>query len=375
MENMQRTFKTALRFIDIPLFCAAVLASLLGIILVHSATGGASGAISRMVLVQVVALCLGMVCALILAYIDFDVLHDLWLVFYAVAAAAIIFTIFLGTGPSGDSNKNWINLGFVSIQPSEFVKIAYILIFSRAIDKCKDEINSVKSLAYIGSVGGGLLLLMALQGDMGNMLVFLFITLAMLFASGLSLKIFIVGIVTVTLASPFLWTRVLSSYMRDRILFGFRPELDPSRYGYQALQSKIAIASGQLTGKGYLKGTQVKIIPARETDFIFSTAGEEFGLIGCIVVVLILLFIMLRVLQIARQSQNGGGIMACTGLFALLFAQTFENVGMCLALLPVVGITLPFFSYGGSSMLSIWCGVGLALSVSAQSKRTLSFDV
>lgn len=366
--------KNTLRFLDLPLFGGAVLASCFGTALVNSATGSASGGISRLVAVQTFATCLGIVVTVILSRVDFDVLSDLWLVFYGLAAAAIVFTILFGRGPTGDSNKNWIYLGFVSIQPAEFVKIAYILIFARAIEKCKEAVSSLRSLLYLGAVAGGLLALMALQGDMGNMLVFLFITLIMLFAAGLNWKYFAGGIVLATFAAPILWTKVLSNYMRDRILFGFRPELDPSGYGYQAIQSKIAIASGQLLGKGYMNGTQVKIIPARETDFIFATAGEEFGLIGCLIVVGLLLFIMVRTLQIARLSQNDVGVMVCTGFFALLFAQTFENVGMCLALLPVVGITLPFFSYGGSSVLSLWCGVGLVMSVCAQSRRTLSFD-
>lgn len=374
MENALRFVKDTLRFLDPQLFFGAILASGLGILLVNSATAGAAGGISRMVVVQALAMCLGITVTVILTRIDFDVLSGLWLVIYGLAAAAVIFTIIFGRGPTGDSNKNWIYLGFVSIQPAEFVKIAYILIFARAIEKCKENISSLRSLLYLGAVAGGLLALMALQGDMGNMLVFLFITAAMLFAAGLNWKYFAGGIVLATLAAPLLWTKVLSSYMRDRILFGFRPELDPSGYGYQAIQSKIAIASGQLAGKGYLNGTQIKIIPARETDFIFATAGEEFGLIGCLVVVGVLLFIMLRTLKIAKLSQNDVGVMVCTGFFALLFAQTFENIGMCLALLPVVGITLPFFSYGGSSVLSLWCGVGLVMSVWAQSRRTLSFD-
>ncbi|MPM11265.1 Peptidoglycan glycosyltransferase MrdB [bioreactor metagenome] len=374
MENALRFVKDTLRFLDPQLFLGAILASGLGILLVNSATAGAAGGISRLVIVQALATCLGITVTVILTRIDFDVLSGLWLVFYGLAAAAIIFTIFFGRGPTGDSNKNWIYLGFVSIQPAEFVKIAYILIFAHAIEKCKENISSLRSLLYLGAVAGGLLALMALQGDMGNMLVFLFITVAMLFAAGLNWKYFAGGIVLATLAAPLLWTKVLSSYMRDRILFGFRPELDPSGYGYQAIQSKIAIASGQLAGKGYLNGTQVKIIPARETDFIFATAGEEFGLIGCLIVVGVLLFLMLRTLKIAKLSQNDVGVMVCTGFFALLFAQTFENIGMCLALLPVIGITLPFFSYGGSSVLSLWCGVALVMSVWAQSRRTLSFD-
>ncbi len=375
MEQTLRHLRERLKTLDIPLLIACLFASLYGITLIFSATSSTASDVSRSVIVQFGALAIGLVAAIILSNIDFATLSDLWMIFYGISAAAIIFTIFFGTGPTGESNRNWIDLGFLSIQPSEFVKIAYILIFARAISKCKDDINSIQSLTYLGAVGGSLLLLMALQGDMGNLLVFLFITVVMLLTAGLSRNFFIAGGVITLIAAPFIWTNVLSTYMRQRILFGFQPELDPLNTGYQAIQSKIAIGSGQLTGKGFLNGTHMKVIPASETDFIFATAGEEFGLVGCILVIAIQLFIMFRVLHAAKHASDNVGTMVCTGFFALLFAQVFENIGMCIAILPVVGITLPFFSYGGSSMLSVWCGVGLVLSIRAQERRTLSFDV
>ena len=374
MDNLMRQSRAFFRRMDIVLLLTALACSCYGLLLVLAATASSSAVLSRSFFVQAIALMLGFGCMFVVALFDLDLLTDLWPILYALAAGAIVITILFGKGPTGDSNRNWIYLGPVSVQPTEFVKLAYILVFAKALDKVKDSINRLSSLLYLAAVAGGLLILMVLQGDMGTTLVFFFITELMLFCAGLDWKFFAGGLVAVVLAAPFAWEHLLSGYMRDRILYGFRPELDPTNYGFQALQSKIAIGSGQFFGKGFLNGTQISLIPERETDFLYATAGEEFGFVGSMLVLLLLLFLLLRILRIAVSSSNDISCLVCMGVFAMFFAQIFENIGMCLALLPVVGITLPFFSYGGSSMISCWLAIGLVMAAYRQNESTLSFD-
>ena len=374
MANILRQLKAFFRRIDFVLLLPTFTASCYGLILVLAATATSSRTLSRSFFIQGIALAIGFVCMLVVSVFDIDLLTDLWPLLYALAAGAIVITILFGKGPTGDSNRNWLYLGPVSVQPTEFVKLAYILILAKALDRVKDSINQLSSLLFVGAVAGGILLLMVLQGDMGTTLVFFFITVVMLFCAGLDWRFFAGGAVAVLLAAPLAWEHLLSGYMRDRILYGFRPELDPTGYGFQALQSKIAIGSGQFFGKGFLNGTQISLLPARETDFLYATAGEEFGFVGSMLALLLLLFLLLRILRIATATRTDIGCLICMGVFGMFFAQIFENIGMCLALLPVVGITLPFFIYGGSSMISCWLAVGLVMAVYRQNESTLSFE-
>ena len=374
MDNLKLSIRNYLRKLDFYLVIPCLIASGYGLTLVLAATATSSRLIARETVVQAIAIGIGIVAMLIIAAMDLELLTDLWPLIYGVGMLAILVTILFGYGPTVSGNHNWLRLGPVSVQPSEFVKLAFILVFAKLLDRVKENINQPTSLLYLGAVGGSMLALLAMQGDMGTTLVFLFIAVVMVFCAGLSWRYFAAVGGVVVLAAPVLWNTVLTEYMKNRILYGFRPELDPSDIGFQALQSKIAIGSGQLTGKGFLKGTQINFLPAGETDFIYATAGEEFGFFGSMAVLFLLLFILMRILTQARRSSSDVGSLVCMGVFGLYFAQTFENIGMCLALLPVVGITLPFFSYGGSSMISCWCAIGLVLAVNRQRINTLSFD-
>ena len=374
MDSIFRQLKSYLRRIDFRLLFPVLASSCYGLLLVLAATATSTQTFSRSFFVQSAAMVIGISAMIVVSLLDLEMLTELWPVLYALAVGAIVITILFGKGPTGESNRNWIYLGPVSVQPTEFVKLAYILILAKALDRVKENINTLASLLYVGAIAGGILLLMVIQGDMGTTLVFLFITVLMLFCAGLDWKFFAAGAAGVMLAAPLAWEHVLSGYMRSRILYGFRPDLDPTGYGFQALQSKIAIGSGQLFGKGFLKGTQISLLPARETDFLYATAGEEFGFLGSVLVLVLLSALLLRLLQCAMTARTDIGTLICMGVFGMFFGQIFENIGMCLAMLPVVGITLPFFSYGGSSMISSWLAVGLALAVYRQSETTLSFD-
>jgi len=186
----------------------------------------------------------------------------------------------------------------------------------------------------------------------------------MCFAAGMSVWYFAAGAFALAATWP-IWWNLLDEYRQMRILAGFNPQLYADRWAYQALMSQRAIGSGGLLGTGYQQGfyTQNAMIPKQWTDFIYSAAGEEFGFIGAILVIVLLTLIISRIFLISRRARNTSGSLICVGVMAIFIAQTVENIGMCLALLPVVGITLPFFSAGGSSVLSSCLGIGFVLSV------------
>ena len=208
---------------------------------------------------------------------------------------------------------------------------------------------------------------------MGSALVYLFIFLTLLFVAGLKLYWFLIGAAGVAVLMPLVWTKVLADYQKDRILAPYVPDLvDPTGYGitWQANQSKLALASGRLTGTGLGLGVQTQSgsLPAKHTDFIFAVIGEELGMIGCCLCILLLLLILIRCVYIGIKSRNTMSMLVCFGVAASIFFQTFLNVGMCIGIAPVIGITLPFFSYGGSSTLALFAAMGLVSGVKYRAK-------
>lgn len=363
---MKKVFFSIKRYFyeaDVILLLLALAATAYGIILVYSAT--LSFGSMRSVIVQAAAAAIGIIGMILLSRMDYETFDERWYIFLVLGIAAIGVTLMFGRAPTADSNnKNWINLGFVSVQPSELVKLAFIITFSHSLHKHREHLNEIPTLLRLLIHMGFFCGAIVVQGDMGSALVFLFIGVMMLFCAGLYIRCFLGGALLIGIAAPFLWNK-FPSYMQKRILCGFNPEIDPRGYGFQAMQSKIAIGSGQVLGKGYTQGTQVQheLLPAKQTDFIFAVAGEEFGFIGSLLVIALLVGILLRVLLNSRSAKDGFGSLLCIGVCSMLFAQIFENLGMAMGFLPVVGITLPFFSYGGSSIVSVWWALGMVQSV------------
>ena len=220
-------------------------------------------------------------------------------------------------------------------------------------------------------------LLIMCQPDLGSMLVFLFMFACMLFAARLSWKYIVPVALGGVISLPFIYKYVLNEYQQKRIQVFFNPDLDPLNRGYNVIQSKIAVGSGQLWGKGYLQGTQNQLgyLPTKYTDFIFSVISEEFGFIGAALVALALFFIIWRCFKTAQLSSNLFGRYICVGTASMLLFHSFENMGMCIGLMPVTGIPLPFVSYGGTSMVTNMIAIGLVLSVAYHNKRRSVFDV
>jgi rod shape determining protein RodA len=356
--------------IDWILLIPVLLSCGFGLLLISSAT--ASFGTHKLIIVQAAGIFVGLVAALVLLTLEHENLARFPLIIYGCCILLLVATLIFGKEVMG--NKNWISLGPVNVQPSEFVKIGFIITFAKHLSMVKEYLNNVRALIPLMIHFGGIAFLVALGGDLGTTLVFIFICLAMLAAAGLHWGYFLGAAVTIGVAAPFLFER-LDEYQQMRILAVYDPSLDPLGYGYHTIQSKIALGSGGLTGSGLYKGiqTQFGILPEKQTDFIFSVCGEELGFLGCMLIIALELFIILRLLFIARKAPDLMGSLICIGLAAMLFVQAGENIGMCLGLLPVIGLTLPFFSYGGSSVLALCMSMGLAMSVNASRPKEYFF--
>ncbi len=351
--------------VDLILLSLCVSSSVFGLTLIASAT--ASFNTKKYVVVQLAAMLIGLAATAIILLIDVENLVSLNKFIYAGCIFILVLTLIVGTEVYG--NKNWIILGPVSIQPSEFVKVGFILTFASHINMVKEYINYPRAIIPLGLHFGVIFALIMMEGDLGTGLVFLFTFVVMMFAAGLHRLYFIIGGVFIAAAAPLVFNN-LSEYQQMRILAVYDPTLDPLGYGYHTIQSKIALGSGGISGSGLFEGvqTQYSVLPAKQTDFIFSVAGEELGFFGSMVILALVLAIIIRVLYCAKNSRDFTGMLVCSGVAAVFIFQAAENIGMCLGLLPVIGITLPFFSYGGSSMLSSVCLMGLVMSVDSHRK-------
>ena len=365
---------------DMLLLLLCCTCAIFGIVVISSAT--ASYETSRYVIVQTGALIIGICLFVALTVIDVDIIADKWPFLFVFDT--VLLLLLIPFGQSDDTgNSGWLRFLGVGIQPSEVVKVVYIVLMAKHISYLKEYkgLDSVLSvgqlLVHFGFTFG---LIIVVSSDLGSALVFLFIFVAMLFAAGLKLYWFLIGIAAVAALTPFLAEHFLTQRQIERILAPYVPSIDPDGYDvrWQPNQSKLALASGRLTGTGLYEGTQSQsdALDAKHTDFIFSVIGEELGMIACCVVLLLLLLIIIRCVYIGLKSKNTMNMLVCFGVAAFVLFQTFENIGMCIGITPVIGVTLPFFSYGGSSLFSTLAAMGLVSGIKYRPKpeRFRSYD-
>ena len=375
---MRVFFRTILRFLreaDIFLLGLSLASAIYGIVLISSVVRNLE-TVGNEVYVQIGALVIGFILFVLFSYVDIDIIADKSGFLFVFSALFISTLYFWGVGAEETGNKAWLRFFGIGIQPAEVVKVTFIIIISRMITNYKERktLNSVVSILQIMLVFGVLFgLIMGFSADLGSALVYVFILVVMLFVGGLKLRWFALGIAVIGLAWPLIWNSFLTEGQKNRILAPFRPDvIDPGRKNalWQADQSVRAIKSGGFRGQGLGRGrmTQGGLIPAQRTDFIFSAAGEELGFVGCIFIVLLLVTIIVRCIYVGIRSNNTLGLLVCSGIAAMLISQTFENIGMCLGLLPVVGITLPFFSSGGSSVVTCFAAMGIVSGVKMRPK-------
>lgn len=372
MLQYKQSGKKILGSIDLTLVILAIIAAVFGIVAIFSATY--SMGTYRMVMVQCGALVLGIFAMFVISRVDYELWSEATKLIYAGNVVLLVLVLFIGMGRETTGTRGWIDLGIISFQPAEIVKLGFILTFANHLQRVRNDVNYIPTLLLLTLHMAVLVGLILLQPDAGTAMVFVFIFLSMLFAAGLSYKYIVAGVGAFVIAAPIFWyfkESFLSTYQINRFLAFFNPYLDPTGSGYNVIQSAISIGSGQFAGKGYLQGSQnqFEYLPAKHTDFIFATIGEEWGFIGALVVVVLLTLIIIRCIYVAMKAGDGYGSLICVGVGAMFAFHVFENIGMCLQLMPVTGIPLPFFSYGGSSLLTNFMAIGFVNSVSSRCRK------
>lgn len=369
---------------DLVLLGLCCAATLYGMVLIASATrymdtDGMSGMI-RYVGVQGAALLLGLCAYVFMSMIDVEIVLKRWkwVVAFNLIFIGLLLTP-LGVGGATTGNQAWLKIPGIPFQigPAEIVKITFTLLLAKQLEWLREEKRDLKSFSSAMTVAGHTLLLMGyyvvISGDMGNALTFFFIFLCMAFAAGFALRWFALLFLGGGAAFAAAWAlELIPSYMMDRFRVLFDHSYDALKTGWQQTRSLLAIGSGGVFGQGYMQGTQTQSsysgsLPYRWTDFIFSVCGEELGLIGCLLVIALLTAIILRVLLVARNAQTPLHCYICVGMAAMLIYQTVINIGMCLFVMPTIGVTLPFFSYGGSSLLTLYAAMGVVSGIKKRS--------
>lgn len=352
---------------DFLLFFLTLAAAIFGIVMISSA----APAPVKYVTVQTVALFLGLAAIGVLMVLDYEYLANISVYLYGISVLLLVLVLIPGIGHLENGARSWFRFGnLVGIQPAEIVKIAFIITFAKHLSEVDYLIDRPRNVVFLLLHAGILIGLILCQTDFGTAVVFICIMATMLFMAKISWKYILSGVGAMAIVAPVAWFFVLKDYQRNRIINLFNPENDPSGTGYQVTQSKIAAGSGRIFGSGLYKGGSQynNFLPERHTDFIFSVVCEELGFIGGAAVIVLLVAIIIRCLVIGLNARNNLGMYICVGVSAMFAFHVFENIGMCIGIMPVTGIPLPFFSYGGSSLLTNLIAIGLVLNVRYRSK-------
>jgi rod shape determining protein RodA len=341
-------------------FFIALTLSVLGVLFIYSATRDSSHAFYLWR--QMAWVASGLILFLMVLMIDYHTLTDYSHFLYGFGLLFLVAVLVFGTEIHG--NKAWLKIGSVRLQPSEFIKILVILLLARFFSRIDREHLSISQLLIAAAITFIPMILVLLQGDLGSSMTFAPVFASMAVVCGLKRKFAIIAMATVLCLAPIGWLS-LKGYQRQRIMVTFNSELDPKGIGYQAQQSKIAIGSGGILGKGIFQGTQSQLgfLPARHTDFIFAVLAEETGLLGAAAVLGLYFWLLWRTLNFTRTARDKAGLLIIVGVTSLIAFHVLINVGMVIGVMPIAGIPLPFLSFGGSSMMSTFIGLGLILNV------------
>ncbi len=364
MKGLFARIADYIRETDKIMLILAVFAASYGCIGVFSATYYTEN--HKQFFTQFISMILGLGAAIFISLFDFNTFLKKWYIAAFLGVIPVILTFFIGFAPDGTDDKAWLMFpGGVTFQPSELLKICFVVTFSAHLSAVKNNINKLKFLIPVVLHGVFPVILIHFQGDDGTALVFAVMFIAMLFSAGLSIKYFIAAGSAAIVSLPLIYFFVMSEEQQKRIFTVFNLEADLQGAGYQQWMARLALANGGIFGQGYLRGelTQSAVVPEGYNDFIFVSIGEELGLLGCLVVVILLAGICARCIWVGKASSSDSGMFISVGIFAMLLAQTVINLGMCLSILPVIGVTLPFFSAGGTSLTCLMLGIGLMLSV------------
>ena len=352
----------------------AILISLIGIMTIYSATRplGAE-AHSSFYLKQISWLVIGLVVLFFVVSIDYFWVSRFSLPLYLIGVVLLIAVFILGR--TGMGAQRWLSLGPLSFQPSEFFKLIFIVMLSQYLSTIKSPLDTVSLLRVFFFIIFFPFILLVKQPDLGTALIVMLIFISLTIARGLYKKVAVLSVLIGLISLPFLgnifWDG-LKDYQKNRLVAFIEPEVDPSGIGYHLNQSKITVGSGNTFGKGYMRGTQgpFRFLPEKHTDFVFAVFAEEWGFFGSLVLLFLYLVLILRGLDTARKAKDDFGRLLALGITCMFLIYFLINVGMTLGLTPVVGVPLPFMSYGGTALLSNLIAVGMLINI-----RTRRFEL
>jgi rod shape determining protein RodA len=350
---------------DWPLFVTVAAIAVVGVVNLYSATSASVPALRDIYIQQVYWLTLGAGTAVLIAAVDYRHYERYGWIGYGIGVAMLVLVFLLAREIRG--SQRWIPIGSFSLQPSELMKLFLIVALAKHLhNDPRTEGRTLKDLIIPGLILSLPLLLILKQPDLGTALILVFIFISVMFLTHLKLRSLVTLVVTMGVSAPLAWSYLLKPYQRERVTSFLAPEKDILDTGWHAYQAKVAIGSGGLTGKGFLQGTQNqhKFLPDQHSDFPFPVWAEEHGFIGSVLLISLYMVLVLLGIKIASEAKDRFGAVVALGVSALIFWHTVINLGMVCGLLPVVGITLPLFSYGGSSVLTIMAGIGLLMNVS-----------
>ena len=361
MDFFWTSLKKDLSLADRILFLCSFMLALCGVFCIYSAASGTTGRGFDFALKQTAWLLFSVFMMIFVMFIGHRKLLENAYALFGLALLLLLLTALLA--PKVKGAQSWLGFGGVRFQPSEFAKVSIILALSRFLSTYPPI--DIKTFFASLSVIALPVLLVLLQPDAGSALVYLVISFIMLLTAGTPLKYIGTIIGSGLTAIPFLIIFVLKEYQKNRLLVFLDPMRDPLGAGYNVIQSKIAVGSGEITGKGFMLGTQskLKFLPEPHTDFIFSVFSEEFGFIGNLVLIFLFTLLLFRIIFIGINSRDRRCKILVSGVAAWLWFQMLESIGMSIGLLPVTGLPLPFLSYGGSSLLSIFISLGIVASI------------
>jgi len=355
---MKKALKLIAKDYDPYLLFSIFLLGALGLLSIYSASY--SGQVSSLFFKQLIYLIAGLLLVFFLSRLNFKLIYDMAPAFYFANLFLLVLVPFVGKVVYGA--KRWIDLGPVSLQPSEFMKLSLALFLLYTLEHTK-RLKSKETVVLLSALVMPTFLTYK-QPDLGTAITYLVVFLSLLFLKGIRLRYFILAGFLLLVSSPFLW-HALKDYQKKRILALFDPYEDYHGSGYQLIQSVIAVGSGQLTGKGFLKGTQSQLffLPEKHTDFVFAVFAEEWGFVGSLLMVSVLFFIGLRIAYYAYKLEPSSERLFLGAFVSLWTFQVSVNLLMTTGWMPVVGIPLPFVSYGGSAMLTFCAFLGISLSI------------
>jgi rod shape determining protein RodA len=369
LTNFGRNPASPFRHVDMVLVVCVGLVSLFGAVMVYSATRGPTAPYDTAFVKKVLMfLVIGGALMAAVALLDYRKIRDYWPFIYGASLALLVGVLVPGIGSKSKGTQGWFQLGPFQLQPSEMAKLGLIIGFAGLASQFRGDLDNTRLAMLLGLCGAPMFFVL-LQPDLGTTLVSVAVAFALLLVAGVRPRILGVLAIAAILGTTLVLTSgVLKQYQKDRLGTFLSQDVkgaDTQRASYNLDQAKLTIGSGGLTGKGLFNGPQTRLgnVPEQRTDFIFTAVGEQLGFIGSGALLALLGVIVWRIWRTAQLARDEFGTLLCTGIMMMILVQAFENIGMTMGIMPITGIPLPFVSYGGSALLTMFISIGLVLSV------------